>query len=435
MKNMLKDEVERALQFHSSSSKLQQQDSGMYGRFGCDTSLSLLNATVEEMKKVWENPDWIFISGDLAAHGLSDRASPMLTTTNKLKEEFPNVPLYFCFGNNDVALEDYQMDCSSDWFGFAYSLWGEYIPNDQEETFLQMGAYRVNISHSDPPFPAFTEKGKAPLRLLVLNTVLYAVESNHHDENDPCGQFEWMKNELQEARNDSAKVYLMAHIMPGIDSYEFTPAWNPNQSASFFDILTEYSDVIIGQFYGHVHHDEFRVFGEPNPDEQYQHHQQQQEEETKEREVRGEQQEPFQGLVNPAISPIFGNNPAFRLSAYNPKTFAILDYQIHYMDLVASNEQETPIWNALYSFDEYRVGEAAQEGLSLLYKRLFENEDEFDTWYSYRTALGDLQDGIPEPGTPGWACLLCALSATDEDSFVSCIMDEGVTEVQCSKVH
>ena len=44
-----------------------------------------------------------------------------------------------------------------------------------------MGAYRVNISHSDPPFPAFTEKGKAPLRLLVLNTVLYAVESNHHD--------------------------------------------------------------------------------------------------------------------------------------------------------------------------------------------------------------------------------------------------------------
>ena len=54
------------------------------------------------------------------------------------------------------------------------------------------------------------------------------------------------------------------------------------------------------------------------------------------------------------------------------------------MDLVASNEQETPIWNALYSFDEYRVGEAAQEGLSLLYKRLFENEDEFDTWYSYR---------------------------------------------------
>ena len=41
-------------------------------------------------------------------------------------------------------------------------------------------------------------------------------------ENDPCGQFEWMKNELQEARNDSAKVYLMAHIMPGLVSFFFS---------------------------------------------------------------------------------------------------------------------------------------------------------------------------------------------------------------------
>mmetsp|Transcript_24562 Transcript_24562/g.33756 ORF Transcript_24562/g.33756 Transcript_24562/m.33756 type:complete len:415 (+) Transcript_24562:1-1245(+) len=414
----------------------------MYGRFGCDTSLSLLNATVEEMKKVWENPDWIFISGDLAAHGLSDRASPMLTTTNKLKEEFPNVPLYFCFGNNDVALEDYQMDCSSDWFGFAYSLWGEYIPNDQEETFLQMGAYRVNISHSDPPFPAFTEKGKAPLRLLVLNTVLYAVESNHHDENDPCGQFEWMENELQEARNDSAKVYLMSHIMPGTDSYGFTPLWNFDQNARYFDLLQEYSDVIAGQFYGHVHNDEFRVYGESAPGEKKsvpeipQERQQRQLQQGQELKiVKGEKQETLQGLVNPAVSPIYGNNPEFRLTSYNPETFAISDYRIHYMDLLESNEQETPIWNFLYSFESYHVGEADKKGLSLLYDRLFENEEDFDNWYSYRGALGNLENGIPEQGSPGWACLLCALSATDEDSFVSCIMDEGVTEVQCSKVH
>ena len=113
-----------------------------------------------------------------------------------MKRAFPDVPLYFCFGNNDVAETNYQMDCSSEWLEFAYSLWGKfvlffslfsspfslnsffrYIPDDQKKTFLQMGAYRVNISHSQQP--SVFETKKAPLRLLVLNTMLYSVRSNH----------------------------------------------------------------------------------------------------------------------------------------------------------------------------------------------------------------------------------------------------------------
>jgi len=445
LRDMASDEVEkqrRGAELQSSLLKRRgtQQDTGMYGRFGCDSPMTLVEATLQEMKRVWATPDWIFITGDLAAHGLPNRGEAMEATTRMMKRAFPDVPLYFCFGNNDVAETNYQMDCSSEWLEFAYSLWGKYIPDDQKKTFLQMGAYRVNISHSQQP--SVFETKKAPLRLLVLNTMLYSVRSNHKYEKDPCGQFEWMENELQEARNDSAKVYLMSHIMPGTDSYGFTPLWNFDQNARYFDLLQEYSDVIAGQFYGHVHNDEFRVYGESAPGEKKsvpeipQERQQRQLQQGQELKiVKGEKQETLQGLVNPAVSPIYGNNPEFRLTSYNPETFAISDYRIHYMDLLESNEQETPIWNFLYSFESYHVGEADKKGLSLLYDRLFENEEDFDNWYSYRGALGNLENGIPEQGSPGWACLLCALSATDQDSFEKCIEGEEVTKYQCSNVH
>ena len=124
-------------------------------------------------------------------------------------------------------------------------------------------------------------------------------------------------------------------------SYSFP--FSKNLSLFFQDLLQEYSDVIAGQFYGHVHNDEFRVYGESAPGEKKsvpeipQERQQRQLQQGQELKiVKGEKQETLQGLVNPAVSPIYGNNPEFRLTSYNPETFAISGLLLFFSLLIFS---------------------------------------------------------------------------------------------------
>ena len=63
---------------------------------------------------------------------------------------------------------------------------------------------------------AIESKNKKP-RLLILNTSLYHKKSNKipTNENDPAGQFKWLKQMLMEAKERSETVYIIGHIPPG----------------------------------------------------------------------------------------------------------------------------------------------------------------------------------------------------------------------------
>ena len=68
-----------------------------------------------------------------------------------------------------------------------------------------------------------------------------------------------------------------------------------------------YRDLIVGEFYGHVHNDEYRAYnGAPSS-------------------ARKKSNDPlFNGLVNSAVSPVYGNNPNFRVATYSKKNFTLL---------------------------------------------------------------------------------------------------------------
>ena len=72
------------------------------------------------------------------------------------------------------------------------------------------------------------------------------------------------------------------------------------------------------QFFAHSHKDDFRLqMSETETDKTHQ------EEETK-----------SFVLLAPAISPVYHNNPAFRVVSLDTEKQALLDYSQHYMDLV-----------------------------------------------------------------------------------------------------
>ena len=71
-------------------------------------------------------------------------------------------------------------------------------------------------------------------------------------------QFVWLQNELKNSRSSSEKVWIIGHIAPGAD-VKFSTTWHKRYVRSFIAILSEYNDVIVMNFFAHLHRDDFRL--------------------------------------------------------------------------------------------------------------------------------------------------------------------------------
>ena len=80
----------------------------------------------------------------------------------------------------------------------------------------------------------------------------------------------------------------------------------------------------IGQFYGHVHKDKIKIQDIKEVD-------------TEHSPVQSDNDwKPFL-LMAPSITPVYANNPAFRLVSFNKETLELSDYTQYNMDIILSN--------------------------------------------------------------------------------------------------
>jgi sphingomyelin phosphodiesterase acid-like 3 len=60
--------------------------------------------------------------------------------------------------------------------------------------------------------------------------------------------------------------------------------------------------------------------------------------------------EPFSfGMILPAVSPVFGTNPGFRIFNVDKSNYSLQSYKNYYMDLYESNNKGRAIWKTLYN--------------------------------------------------------------------------------------
>lgn len=100
-------------------------------------------------------------------------------------------------------------------------------------------------------------------------------------------------------------------------------------------VAKKYGDIVVGQFFGHTHKYDFRLHM-----------------------TAPATSAPQQGsaksfvLLAPAISPVYQNNPAFRVMSLDTDNLALLDYSQFYMDLVMATEFSNPVWQLDYIFSQ-----------------------------------------------------------------------------------
>lgn len=285
-------------------------------KFGQDTRADLWEWTLEKLDSIlagkgsWHSPALILYTGDLPCHDdiLPDpqarkRMADTVRITLQNKANAAGIPIIFAKGNNEYP-EDY---CVND---TGYS------------------ATALEDKH---------------LKIIALNTVPYSSGYDTH-KCDTCAacnavrlrvvddQMNWLHQQLEDIK-DQEKAIIIMHVPPGKDGFKKAKVedlWNPtlggqtpNLQSQFQELMAMYSDKIAGILAGHSHKDGIRVlFKEGQPGNTI--------------------------FSIPSISPVYLNNPGFKMIAYDPSTLRWENMITYYLD--QRTYDETGQWT-LGSYD------------------------------------------------------------------------------------
>jgi len=161
--------------------------------------------------------------------------------------------------------------------------------------------------------------------VIGLNSVFFSPNAASDVGSAVQTELSWFDSTLAAARAAGKKVWLLMHVPSGANIHstkskldasghlsEATMMWVSDYQTSFLEILSSYSDIIVMSIAGHTHMDEYRL--------------------------------PSGALeISPSISPIDGNNPAFKLITYSADTFEPTDYASLNYDLANAPSNSTAI--------------------------------------------------------------------------------------------
>lgn len=320
--------------------------------YGKDSNYSLLKSALAAAQKEGQQPnvDFVLVLGDFLAHdydkkfkrysGDSSQAGYLTFVkktfqflANELNQAFPRLDVYLVVGNNDSYGKDYSVEPQGAFFrdlslSQAFLIKNKGNRRDFQQSFPRGGYYALN-SPKDPN-----------LRLLFLNSVLFSNKANGPRLQQAAqAQLDWLHQELSSVRQKKQKVLIAMHIPTGIDVYTtlFVPFgliqfWKEAYTQQFLEEIRQTSNQVMGIFQAHTHADAFQVLTAANY-----------------RSV------PFTGT--PSISPIFGNNPGFKIYNYSLPALRLVGFSTYYLPLNNKNQ-----WEKEYDFEEaYQLNQSEDE--------------------------------------------------------------------------
>jgi hypothetical protein len=390
-----------------------------YGEYGKDSNYNLFVSALKHAALAAPKADFILLAGDWLAHGFSDSYyqytgnrdpqglhdfmdKTITFLTQRLRDQFPDVPIYPALGNEDSYCGDYQLQPGGEFLRRTADTWKGLLHNgNDEEAFIQTfptgGYYTASVP------------GTFEHRVVILNTVFFSADYRNQcgdPKEDPGGnQLRWLAAQLEDAAAKEQKVWLLYHIPYGIDAYnsvistdrntveKVVSLWQPGYTESFLALLDQYRDTILAMLAGHTHMDYFRLG--PN--------------------VKTGQPSTFL-LVTPGISPLFGNNPGLQVLSYDRKSFSLLDYATHRLDLAAGSEA---LWQEEYRFSRaYRLFPVTETGLKSLSLSLKENARTRATYVDYYNVGNPT---IPQMTEQTWPLYWCSIEYLTAEPFRTCV--------------
>jgi hypothetical protein len=314
-----------------------------------------------------------------------------------LQQSFPGVPVISVLGNNDSTCGDYSLAPTDPMLGAV----GRGLPvvarhPQALRDYMMGGSYTV--VHPKVPNHDF----------VVLSDVFWSKKYQDacaQNGGDPgSAELAFLEWTLYRAKLAGRTVSLVMHIPPGIDAYksrknvcpvEVTPFWQEAYAQRFSALVALYKDQLRVAFAGHTHMDDFRV-------------------------IAAASGAPLLATrMTPAVSPVFGNNPAFTVMLYSRSDASIADYAtFHLANLAKVGPGVAPEWKLEYTFkNAYKAPGYDAASLAALAKRITTDESvraSFMRYYAVESTQSAMQ-------TSNWNVFACAQTALAPDAYQSCV--------------
>jgi sphingomyelin phosphodiesterase acid-like 3 len=408
-------------------------NSPKYSIYGCGASSDLVESFLSEAARATNGkPDFVLFTGDATRHfadGLKEGTVHNAVTYlyNTTKAHFPDTPVLqlptIVLGNNDwyphdtVNITSYEA-CVEGTNGEPPVATNEHLQNaakDNEEIFAD------KMEEAIFACGGYTRREVVKdLVVLSLNTMIWGTKLNtkynkmnpnnklhvpDHYTEDPFGQLEWLKQELLQARVTGKKAYVIGHHPPADQSIIVDTGnnlWSQGYQLRYENIVSEFSDVVAGQMFGHVHTNELR-------------------------------RTPYMPkgvaplLLQGAVAPGYCMDPNFSIVEYDDKTKAIVDMSKYFADLKKAFETKSTelVWN-----------DAVKSVVDLIGMNSFTNEevlkfakralDDKDLWNKY---WNEFTKGRPQETDCTGDCIhqeLCVIACgTRREIWYSCVIGYG----------
>jgi hypothetical protein len=283
--------------------------------YGADTNYLLFKLALSSIQQNLAGCQLVIFSGDLLGHniaglytqngGSSDQASinafinkTTAFVTQQIRACVGNRPVVFAVGNCD-SYTGYGPDSGflSSTVDSFYSQLLNGVADRQQftTTFLAGGYYSVDLFNQQ-------------LKVIGLNTIMCSGLILQDFSTQVATQFTWLDAQLAAAMKSGQKVWIVMHVPPGIymggtnDSTgqlaSVAMMWYEDYQNSFLKILAKYPGRISFLLAGHTHMDEYRILSPEHVVD-----------------------------VTPGISPVFQNDPAYKIFTVDTSTYAPVDYQ------------------------------------------------------------------------------------------------------------
>ncbi|BFY98263.1 hypothetical protein BsWGS_01303 [Bradybaena similaris] len=249
----------------------------------------------------------------------------------------------------------------------------------------------------------YTALIKLGLRILTINPLydylynMYAIAS----QMDPAkeNQRRFVRQILQHARQNNEKVILVSHMKPSPSQTYPSYADEHNQ------LVTDFSDVIILQLYGHEHSDTFLLNRDPDNMDR----------------ITGV------SLTAPSVTTYYGTNigvnPSIRVYKIDSKTFKPLDYDQYYINIPESNESGVAEVKKHYTFtEEYQLPDLSPSSFEALSDRIDTNWTDFEKFEANFYVLADDKPSCSREDTLCRRKLTCKTKESKPLRFAACML-------------
>ncbi len=280
-------------------------------------------------------PAFILLLGDIQGHLRKSRDIHQNESEvfRAFKDNFPDIPTFYVYGNNDSLKANYGPFRSSKALHHARSPYDIALQTGWNNGFLSsnglctQGTKAPCLIHENPELGFYSALAQEKLRLVALNSVLFSNHRGFFERKNAQLQLQWLDKQFQEAKKNKERVLIAMHIPPGYNIYDKSTFWKKDDLTSFLALIQTHSSNLLGILSAHTHQDELKIILNQNNDI-----------------ISGV-------FYTPALSTVYGNAPAMKLFQLKKRSrgWVLANYESYHFSLIDSEVK----LNRLYDYRDY----------------------------------------------------------------------------------